>query len=179
MKESDLGGRTLKAMTSGTLTSRFRAALLLVALASPLAFGVPSANASVENCLYPDFNGPTIDDYRFGPSTEVPLATRVTVWVSDRPFYPTEDAFGNWITRATISVDGGQPQQMKAGEKAGYRIAQDYSIDLDINQLPPGVHDLTFVAVDECGNSDPTTVRVIVGPPGTVATCAFPFEDVC
>lgn len=166
-------------MTSGTLTSRFRAALLLGALSGLLAFGSPSANAGVENCLYPDFNGPTIEDYRFGPSTEVPLATHIKVWASDRPFYPTEDAFGNWITWTTIAVDGGQPQQMKAGDKAGYRIAQDYSIDLDINELPPGPHRLTFVAVDECGNSDPTTVRVIVGAPGTVATCAFPFEDAC
>lgn len=157
--------------------SRLRGAVSVALLLAFLAAGVPAANASVENCLYPDTYGPQIDDVRYGPSVSTPAATQVTALVSDRPFYPVEDAFGNWITGVTVSVDGGPAVAMR-GEKR-YQIQQDYVVDLDLAQLPVGFHTLTFVAVDECDRSDPTDSDIIVLGPGLVATCAFPFDDIC
>ena len=153
-------------------------AVAMLAVWAPAAHGVDGFNP--ETCLLPDTSGPVAYDFRPGPSQDVTRpGTFMRIEVSDIPYYPFEDSFGNWINLVTVQVDDGAPVAMQPVEGHHRKVRQGFTTVFGPLDLGPGPHDLSFTMRDDCGKIGTHAERIFVVAPGVVATCALPVDLVC
>lgn len=152
---------------------------LLVALAMFLGL-VPTAAEAYQPqfCLTPDLFGPIVYDFKFGPGPGTQPTSLVDVLVDDVPAYSYEGytTRANWIERVDVAVDGTFVKRLNPATGSHRRPRQRFSAELNVFELGPGLHTLTFSTEDVCGLTDKRDYEMLILGPGMYATCQYPLE---